>query len=199
MKKLALSLFAIVALSLSSHAQTEKGKIMLGGGLTLDSYNSDVSGASEINNFRIEPNIGYFFGNNIALGTGVGYSYTSSNGYKNSAFTVSPFGRYYTTLSESFKFFGQLSVPMAFGSFESPYFNNTLQKGKTTTVGIGLAPGFAFFPTKKIGIEVAVSGFNYNKTTAKDDNGNKLDDRSSKTFGIGANFFTPRLGVQFYF
>jgi len=199
MKKLALSLFAIVAISLSSQAQTEKGKIMLGGGLTLDSYNSDVSGASAISNFRIEPSIGYFFGNNIALGTGVGYSHSDNGGYQNSAFTVSPFARHYTMLSESFRFFGQLSVPMAFGTFNDPYTGNTLQKGKTTSIGVGLAPGFAFFPTKKIGIEVAVSGLTFNKMTAKDNDGNKVDNRSSKTFGIGANFFAPRLGVQFYF
>ncbi|MBB6499960.1 outer membrane beta-barrel protein [Pedobacter cryoconitis] len=211
MKKLLLSLIAVSALAFTTQAQTEKGKFMLGGNVEFDS--NKPNGASKSNTiFNIVPSVGYFVTDNFAIGTGVGYESaknhvdaTTVNGVniggsttKNQAFVVAPFARYYKGITEQFKFFGQLSVPMAFGNTKVGDVdgNNYAKVSKYNNVGVALSPGFAFFPSKKFGIEFSVQGISYNDNTLKNNNGDKIG--GNKDFNIGANFFAPKLGVQFY-
>lgn len=72
-----------------------------------------------------------------------------------------------------------------------------LQKYKTTAYSVGLSPNLAFFPTKKIAIELGIGIFSYSHTKEKDENDksvNKNDD-----FNIGINALNPRIGVNFHF
>lgn len=202
MKKLLLSLVAVSALAFSTQAQTEKGKFMLGGNVSFDSKKTDADNAKSNTSFRIVPSVGYFVDNNIAVGTGIGYAYDKTiGGTQNQAFVVSPFGRYYANLSESFKFFGQLAVPMAFGSAKKVDNEGNVgdKIGSSTEIGVALSPGFAFFPTKRIGIEFSVNGLSYNNYRIEDADGNKVKGAGSDEFSFGANFFRPNLGVQFHF
>lgn len=71
--------------------------------------------------------------------------------------------------------------------------------GKSTQIGVALSPGFAFFPSKKVGIELALNGLSYTNLRVKD-----ADDRTVKGSGydnvsFGTNFFAPKLGIQFHF
>ena len=212
MKKLLLSLVAVSAFAFSSQAQTEKGKIMVGGNVAFDTKKSDAAGAKSNTNFQIVPSVGYFVADNFAVGTGVGYSYSKTSGIagpnntvisgnKNSSFVVSPFGRYYANLSESFKFFGQLSVPMAFGKDKAVDADGNVgaKTASTTEIGVALSPGFAFYPTKKIGIEFALNGLNYNNLRKEDGNGDKIKGAGYDEFSFGANFFSPKIGIQLHF
>ncbi|WP_316841407.1 outer membrane beta-barrel protein [Pedobacter gandavensis] len=212
MKKLLLSLVTVSAFAFGAQAQTEKGKIIIGGNVAFDTKKSDAAGAKSNSNFQIVPSIGYFVSDNIAVGTGIGYGSSKTNGIavtnditingvKNTAFVVSPFGRYYANLSESFKFFGQLSVPMAFGKDKAVDAdgNTGAKTGTTTEIGVALSPGFAFYPTKKIGIEFALNGLNYNTLRKEDVNGDKVKGAGYDEFSFGANFFSPKIGVQFHF
>ncbi|AOM80585.1 outer membrane beta-barrel protein [Pedobacter steynii] len=212
MKKLLLSLVAVSAFAFSSQAQTEKGKIMVGGNVAFDTKKSDAAGAKSNTNFQIVPSVGYFVADNFAVGTGVGYGYSKTSGIagpnntvisgnKNSSFVVSPFGRYYANLSESFKFFGQLSVPMAFGKDKAVDAEGNVgaKTASTTEIGVALSPGFAFYPTKKIGIEFALNGLNYNNLRKEDGNGDKIKGAGYDEFSFGANFFSPKIGIQLHF
>jgi hypothetical protein len=209
MKKLLLSLIAVSALAFTTQAQTEKGKFMLGGNVEFNS--NKVDGANKANTtFDIVPSVGYFVTDNFAIGTGVGFEtskiHTSTTvagntigaTRKDQAFVVAPFARYYKGITEQFKFFGQLSVPMSFGNTKVGDVdgNNYAKVSKYTNVGVALSPGFAFFPSKKFGIEFSVEGISYNDNKLKDNNGDKIG--GNKEFNVGANFFAPRLGVQFY-
>ncbi|SOD14559.1 outer membrane beta-barrel protein [Pedobacter xixiisoli] len=204
MKKLLLSLVAVAALTFGANAQTEKGKIILGGNVGFNS--SKVDGASKADiNFSVVPSVGYFVGNNFAIGTGVGYEYdktASGTAFERGqleAFRVAPFGRYYVNLTEQFKFFGQVSVPLAFGSLKSVDANGETGSkfASTTSIGVNVAPGFAFFPNKKIGIEFSVNGLGYeNFSTKAEATGAKV---KTNSFGLEANTFAPKLGVQFHF
>ncbi|WEK20642.1 MAG: outer membrane beta-barrel protein [Candidatus Pedobacter colombiensis] len=202
MKKLLLSLIAVSAFAFSTQAQTQKGKFIVGGNVAFDTNKSDADGAKSNTSFRIVPSVGYFVSDNIAVGTGVGYSYDKTiNRFENQAFVVSPFGRYYANLSESFKFFGQLSVPMEFGTAKSVNADGNVgsKVGSSTKIGVALSPGFAFFPTKRIGIEFGVNGLSYNNSRFEDANGDKIKGAGSDSFSLGANFFKPNLGIQFHF
>ena len=208
MKKLVLSLIAVSALAFTTQAQTEKGNFLLGGNVQVSTSKNDGASKSDVG-FAVIPSVGYFVSDNFAVGTGIGYQYnknysqgaTADLGFstQTSAFVVSPFARYYKGLNESFKFFGQLSVPMAFGNTKvgDAEGDNMTKVSKDNTVGVALSPGFAFFPSKNFGIELSVQGISYNDVSYKDANDN--DNGGNKNFNIGANFFNPKLGVQFYF
>lgn len=205
MKKLILSITAVIAIISVSTAQTEKGKILLGGTASYQSSKSDADGAKAAENLNLLPNIGYFVADNFAVGTGVGYSYSKADvasvAGQNEAFVVSPFGRYYVPLTEKFKFFGQASVPMAFGTVKATDANGDTgsKTGSSTSIGVAVSPGFAFFPTSKIGIEFAFNGASYNSYKVKDSNDNDVKGAGSEDFSIGTSFFTPQIGVQFHF
>lgn len=200
MKKLLLSLVAVAGLVYSANAQTEKGKVILGGNVGFNSTKVEGAAKSDFN-FSVVPSVGYFVSNNFAIGTGVGYTYDKQVSAKNlnQAFKVAPFGRYYIGLSDQFKFFGQLSVPLAFGNNKVVDAQGNVgdKYATTTSIGVNIAPGFAFFPTKRIGIEVSVNGLGYENFQVKNEvTGAKA---TSNSFGLEADTFAPKLGVQFHF
>lgn len=202
MKKLLLSLTAVAVLGFSASAQTEQGKTILGG--TASYQSQKVDGADRASQeLNLVPSIGYFVSDNFALGTGIGYQFSksavaSATG-QNEAVVVSPFGRYYVDLNENFKFFGQASVPMAFGNVKSVNAEGDAgdKVGSSTSIGVALQPGFAYFPTKKLGIELSLNGLSYNNYKVEDGNGTELS--SVDSFSIGTNFFSPQIGIQFHF
>lgn len=198
MKKVLL-IAAIAVCSLKASAQTEQGNILLGGSVNYTSTKSDADDAEAVNTFSIMPQVGYFVADNIAVGTGIGYmsirtDFPVVDNVKLNAFAIAPFGRYYKSISDQFKFFGQLAVPMAFGTLDA----DADEDLKTTSVGVSLSPGFAFFPTKKFGIELGFSGISYTNTKVKFD-GEEIEGAGSDTFSIGADFFSPQIGLSFYF
>lgn len=200
MKKLLLSLVAVSALAFSTQAQTEKGKFMLGGNVGFNTSKVDGANKSDLS-FKVIPSVGYFVSDNFAIGTGVGYAYNKavSKSLLNQSFEVAPFGRYYVGLSDQFKFFGQLSVPMAFGNNKALDLDGKSgdKIASTTEIGAYVSPGFAFFPTKRIGIEFSVTGLGYNNYQVKNEvTGNKV---KANSFGLEANAADINLGVKFHF
>ncbi|SFC70158.1 Outer membrane protein beta-barrel domain-containing protein [Parapedobacter composti] len=196
MKKLFLTLSAAVAVTLAANAQTEKGKVILGGNVSYD-YTKVKDADVEGHALGILPSVGFFVSDNIAVGTGLGYSYSENTdalafeGNKLSVFSVAPFARLYKGEGD-FKFFGQLSVPMGWGTAKE----GDTKLGNTEQYGVELAPGFAYFPTSKIGIELSVRGLYYQTNTLKAEEGGSL---TTNSFGLNANSLAPRIGVQFYF
>lgn len=195
MKNLFLTLTAVTALSLAANAQTEKGKFIVGGQVSFEtSKTKDID--NKATGFSINPTVGYFVADNWAVGTGIGYGWSKQeNGtaptLKTDAFKVAPFVRNYVGEGQ-FKFFSQLSVPMAWGKKTSELATGD-EKVKTQNIGVEIAPGFAFFPTNKIGIELKVRGLYY------ENDKNKTTDVSTNKFGLDANSLAPTLGVQFHF
>lgn len=194
MRKLLLTLTAVAGLTMASQAQTEQGKFIVGGQVGFHTNSVDDSDA-ETSSFSINPTVGYFVSDNWAIGTAVGYNWSKAENSidvtKSNSFNVAPFVRNYIGDGQ-FKFFAQLSVPMQWGEveFEDPSTNRT---DKFASYGVELAPGVAFFPTPKIGIELKVRGLYYNHFDGKD----SFD--SSNEFGLDANSLSPTLGVQFHF
>jgi hypothetical protein len=201
MKKVLLSLIAVAGLAFTTQAQTEKGNFLVGGNVELNTSKNDGANKTDLN-FSVVPSVGYFFSDNFAVGTGVGYEYAKSYNAlvsgQSSAFVVSPFLRGYKGINDQFKFFAQFSVPMAFGQNKVGDANgdNMVKTGKNNSVGVALSPGISFFPSKKFGIEFSVNGISYNDYNVENNNGDNIG--GNKNFNIGANFFAPKIGVQFY-
>ena len=194
MKKFYLTLAAVAALTFASQAQTEKGKFLVGGQVGFET--SKVKDTDQKNNsFSINPTVGYFVSDNWAVGTGIGYNWRKSesgaqNETKENSFQVAPFARNYVGNGQ-FRFFSQLSVPMSWGKTETEGTNNS--EIKTEKYGVELAPGFAFFPTSKVSVELKVRGLYFESDK------NKTDDVTTNKFGLDANSLAPTLGVQFSF
>lgn len=198
MKKLLLTLTAAAAVTFAANAQTEKGKTILGGSVSYD-YTKVKDADTEGHSLGILPSVGFFVSDNFAVGTGIGYAYEENTGAaaifggdQLNAFSVAPFARLYKGDGD-FKFFGQLSVPMAWGAAK----DGDTKIGNTEQYGVQLAPGFAYFPTDKIGIEFSVRGLYYENTTVKPEEGG--ENVSTNSFGLNANSLAPRIGIQFYF
>ncbi len=194
MKKVLLTLTAAIAVTFAANAQTEKGKTILGGQVGYDYTKvKDVDGSTQ--SFSIVPNVGVFVADNIAVGLGFGYTFAQvddgTDKDKIGAFQAAPFARLYKGDGD-FKFFGQLSVPMAWGTAKE----NDTKLGTTESYGVALSPGFAYFPTSKIGVEFSVRGLYYQSNSTKPDGGPKA---TTSSFGLNANSLAPSIGIQFYF
>jgi len=208
MKKLLL-LAVVTVMGLTASAQTEKGSFVLGGsiGYYKDKYTPDNN---KLSSFNIAPSAGYFVADNIAVGLGLGYwqaKYDQNAGtinggalratMKEELFSIRPFVRYYKSVSDQFKFFGNLQVPLSFGNIKSSANYPGTNTRKTNAVGASFSPGFAYFPTPKLGIEFSVEGITYNDTSY--DYESNTSNGHTKQFRIGANLMSPLIGVQYYF
>lgn len=205
MKKIFLSIALLGGVIFTSQAQTDKGQFIVGGNIHYSTSKSDADNAKASHSFSIVPNVGYFVDNNIAVGTGIGYQSAKSSNPgtygKSEAFVISPFGRYYVPIADKFQFFGQLSVPMAFGTTKATDADLKVgdKTGSSTSIGVALSPGFAYYPSKKIGIEFALNGASYNHYTLENADGDKIKGQGSEAFSIGTDFFSPSIGIQFHF
>jgi len=202
MKKLLVA--SAVALFGLSNAQIAKGTAYLSGTVgysSLENNNND----NKVDDFSIVPTVGYFVAPNLAVGAGLGYKSvadktTFKNGYEKttvSAFVVEPFVRKYWTLGDKLYIFGQLSVPMEFGTAKDEETNNnisTSQKVDYTAFGVAVRPGLDYFLNKNWTIEATIGEFGY--STAK------LDVEGSKNvnnFNFGLNLSAVTIGVKYVF
>lgn len=202
MKKIILTFIGLLSISVSCMAQTEKGKILLGGYANFNSFKG-TGMTNRSTSLRINPTVGIFVTDNVVIGTGLGYVHTGytqnlvdggeigSVRRKAYVVSVSPFGRYYVGITPQFKFFGQLEASANWRNIKAS--DADAAKGekdfKSNFYTAALSPGFALFPSKKIGIELSFSGFQFSRDKSIGD---------FQSFSFGSDFFSPRLGIQFY-
>lgn len=228
MKKLFLSL-ALVAAGVAAQAQIGSGSLMLGGSLGFSSTGGGETkvtpgggGASVTNdltarsNWNFSPTIGYFLNDNLAVGLRLGLGgtnraqVTTTDGKTTeniSSFDlgVELFGRYYKELGSSFYFFvdGGLGFTSASWTDKTQDGLDKLKdddKNSISTIGLNVAPGVAFFPTEKWGIDLTLNrlvGFNMNSSSREAATGGAKMETSTTDFGIGAGFM-PTLGLHYY-
>lgn len=96
MKKL-LFLGVLAASALAVNAQTYRGQVMVGGNASFTSSKFEDDDDSRVTEIAFNPNIGYFFINNLAGGLRVSLESTKFKGDDEgeSVFSASPFLRYY--------------------------------------------------------------------------------------------------------
>ncbi len=196
MKKLVLGLFVIAAMS--ANAQIESGKLFVGGsvgfgntGGSSDNISGGTTSTTENTktmSFNLIPRIGFMVTENIGAGLGIGYSFyktTTPNGLgsgtqvfdqieKDGAFIISPFVRYYKSVSDKFYLFGQFSLPIRMGSHHELKLNDKADGvedndniDKYSSFGFGLALGADYFISDNIALEAGFNLFNisYNSST----------------------------------
>lgn len=170
--------------------------------------------------FNFSPQLGFFVADNLVVGVVGGTttskrtedrieSFNGSSGvrykymYRNTRVSVGPFVRYYTMVIENLGFYGQLS-----GGYQRQTNKNSNdsigQNGiqnysyeDRATGGYGtLTPGFVYFPTKKIGLELTLGSLLYSKVKSKQQNGQLQSGNSEGSSSeFGANFGLQSLAV----
>jgi hypothetical protein len=167
MKKLLL--ITCLLMGLSVFGQTEKGTIMTGGQLGL---NTNRGGSS----FRLNPQFGFFPADNLALGGELNLDFSKQGSVRSNEFGIGPFARYY---------FGKAQTkPFVVGSFN--FLSSSVKSGalEINSTGWGglFGVGFAAFITRNIALE-AITGYRYQDYSNSD----------------GSGGFSLGIGFQLYF
>lgn len=179
MKKLSeIILFSLFALR--ANAQIEKGKVQVSGSFNISSI--EVNGI-ETNRFDLTPQAGFFLSDNISLGVVLGYQSAGNSNAKDKLFSFGVFSRFYKPIADRFYFFAQPQI--AFGTGE------TAAEADISAFSIGIRPGFSYFLSDKISMDMSVQGFNYE---------NREEGANERTFtGFSLNPNTVNVGVSFLF
>lgn len=163
MKKLttvliATSLFAINSFAQKSTEGFSKGSIFASGQVGFVTAKQDqVKG----NGFNINPRLGYFVSNNIAVGINVGFaSIKAEDGatidQHETSTSFGVFGRYYFTPANKFSFFGNLGVD--YTTSKDKLANPEI---KTNGFGVSVSPGISYFLSNNLAIETSIGLLGY--------------------------------------
>lgn len=222
MKKIFLAAL-LSAACFTANAQTQQGDWFIGGaaGYSKGSLNSDTK---ESKTLVINPSIGTFVSNSLAIGISFGYTkadtetryYSSDYEFisknKGRACAISPFVRKYWKISGGFSFFGEASLPVLFGKVESESWVNDYNsyggynpdgynrlETKQLSLGMALAPGFEYRVNNWLSVDAKMSLFNLSYTRMKPDKGEK-----KTTFSVNGDTQQNEIGdlmvgVKFFF
>lgn len=187
---------AVLALS-SANAQDKKsgsegfakGDVFVTGALTLS---NGKTGDNKDNAFLVEPKVGYFVTENIAVGAKLGFGSNKSEAgsvttVDKTAFTVGAFGRYYFTPASKFSLFANLGVDLN-------NWKNKLADTKEKEFAIGLGLGMNYFVSSNFSIEAGVGALSY---TSNDNGGNGAD--KTNTLSFGGDWRAVTFGVNYKF
>lgn len=125
--------------------QTDKGSHLAGGTI---SFNNTFANKTNLFSGNLNPNYGYFFANNLAIGGVLSMTYSTSNADYSTLATLSPFVRYYIGAPKTCMFFGYASA------------GGGVQSNNNTSVGLynfQVGPGFNYFINKHVALEALMS------------------------------------------
>ncbi|GAB3231031.1 hypothetical protein GCM10027346_17130 [Hymenobacter seoulensis] len=167
--------------------------------------------------FSINPNAGVFLADNLAVGNAAGFSFSKhtypyyegpapdlyeqvNKGY---SIIAAPFLRYYYLPTETFGLYGQLSAGFSYnqGKSESSAANRPPMKNSGHSIFTNITPALVFFPTAKLGLELAFGNIGYSRTTSESkDPLYYQSDRKETYSGFGATFSLNNLalGASYY-
>ena len=171
MKKISALIIAGMAIfgAHKASAQIQKGNMMVGASLAdmnikLQKGNTDLS-------LTLNPKIGYFIQDNIAIGAEVKIGFAHNSAANSINYGVGAFGRYYVSskqfeLLKHARFFGEVNAGLV-GDNIKP---KDMPSVSTNGLGIGFGPGVAYFITPNIGLEALLKynlgvGFGSSTTT----------------------------------
>lgn len=202
MNRTILSTLVLGLLSFGALAQRTAGTLALGGGASVR-FTKNEAGANntvKATNISFLPNVGYFIADDFAIGMELSLSTSStesnnqtSNG---TSYSVGPAARYYKQIgSTPLTIFGQAGIYFGGGKNEVTTGPVTSEL-KSSSFGIYVSPGFAYFFNEHWAGELYFNGFSYSGVDPnKDANADK-----STTFSFGLNSLAPSgLGIRYHF
>ncbi|MFD1601818.1 outer membrane beta-barrel protein [Flavobacterium artemisiae] len=186
MKKIILAAIAVMTFGFAN-AQTggySKGDAFISGAFNVG---SQKTGDAKANEFTIEPKVGYFVSENIAIGAKLGFGSNKIGEDKTNSFTAGAFGRYYFTPASQFSVYGQAGLDFT---------NSKIKPGdyKENEVGANVGLGLSYFLSKHFAIEATWLGLGY----SVNNNGGHGAEKSNN-FNFGTDLRAVNFGVVYKF
>lgn len=188
MKKLLL----ILALTMFSFANAQKGTILVSGNLSYNSQKSGDSGSFPIyTNYSFSPKVGYQYNDNWTVGVesfiGNSKNTYSSGNNKINGFSLGSFIRYSKPLGGNFSVY--TDVGMGYRNEELIYFTAGSIPNTTTSKAngfyVGVTPALFLNINKGFGLNFNIGGLGYNTLNNKTHNGS---DVKNFNFSFGQAF-----------
>jgi hypothetical protein len=187
MKK-SIFLLAFGALFSTAKAQDAKpgaGKMFLSGSLGYSTSKPEVDknapDPESSSNIVFSPSFGYFINDGFAIGARLAVSKDMMKDMEGGmTLGFGGFARKYWSLSDNFYIFGEGAI--GYSSSTPQYAKGAPEPDAATSFGLGVAPGFGYYPGKKFGVEFnlpSLIGFQSTKTLK--------DNNAGTTFQIGAS------------
>lgn len=174
MKKIILAIL-VSGIITTVNAQTEKGDVMVGGRLDLNTGDNSTY-------IGFTPAVGVFVINNVAVGGNIGITHQKSGDVKNTNFGIGPFARWYFTQAKA--------RPLLHGAFS--YLSSKYKAPGFTSTNNGsnvfLGGGVAVFINENVSVEVLMG---YSHTKYKD-----FDGDGGFNLGIGFQVYLNKKQVQ---
>ena len=206
MRKILIILMALIPMALPGQV-LNKGNFLVGSTIGLSTADSKIAqiagdvdaegkGPSSVQ-LSLAPNLGYFLTDEIAVGLGASYTFSSlkepnEDRTDDSDLLFGPFGRYYYPVDDNMAFF--LGADFGFGhSSDQQTGAAGNQSIRTNIFAFGFGPGFTIYADNGIGIE-ALFKYHYSRSKFHTD----MDGVETQTISR-TNQFDIALGVQFYF
>lgn len=198
MKKIifaAAALFAFGFANAQDKKESEGGKGYANGDIYVTgavSFGTTKEGDVKTTGFEINPMVGFFVTDNIAVGGQIGYESdkTDNDGtttFEENTLSIGAFGRYYFTPANDFSLFGHLGLN---------YF--TTDHGdadyKTNGFNLGLRPGINYFLSENWAIEATFGNLGF--TSQKDDTDGAENETS---FGLEWDMRAIGFGMTYKF
>lgn len=181
MKKILTCLVLATSVATVSHAQLQKGNVLVGGDLANFNIGLEKNAGFSI---TLDPKAAWFINGNTAVGAyaSLGISKANKNSATVTSYAVGPLARYYVTdpkvtLLQHGRFFFE-------GNIGVEGRNVSDGGGSTNGLGFGVGPGYAYFITPSIGLETLLK---YNGLTGFGDEGYQ----SNLNFNVGFQIYLP--------
>ena len=153
MKKIITLLLLATSVASVSHAQLQKGNVLVGGDLA--NFNIGLKKNTGYN-IQIDPKAAWFINNNIAVGAYVQFGIQKSNKQSptETTYGIGALGRYYAAPNQ-LNTDAILKHARLFleGNIGIEGDNKSNGGGSTNGLGIGIGPGVAYFIAPNIGLE----------------------------------------------
>lgn len=188
MKKLFFTLAIMLGLATTVSAQ-EVGQIWVGGSVGFNS--TKVGDADRVSSYRIIPEIGYVFAENLGVGIKLGYAHNKYAAGFNSviaakdAFTVNPFVRYSFLKGSIGGLFIDGGAAYTYGKEDGD------DAAKLNAWEVGFRPGVAIQVSEKITLTGKFGFLGYQHA--------KVGDRKANDFGFDFDLSQTELGISLVF
>ena len=151
MKKIITLLLVATSVASVSHAQLQKGNVLVGGDIANFSLGLDKGSYFQID---INPKAAWFIKNNVAVGGYVNLGLlTAKNSNTQTSYGIGALARYYAG-PDQINTDGILRHARLFAEGNVGIEGNNVSHGPSTNgLGLGIGPGVAYFITPNIGLE----------------------------------------------
>ncbi|HRG59054.1 MAG TPA: outer membrane beta-barrel protein [Bacteroidia bacterium] len=223
MKRLILIPFALLVAHIL-FAQPVKGKYFLGGTIGISKIDASTpisnGGFNKSMNVSIEPQMGYFINDRVAIGASLNYgsSYQENMNSINTGniilhefrktFGGGLFARYYKPLNEKLFFTMHAGIGYAYSIVESETFyydvyygmyKNEIQNERKNSYNMSINPGFEYFVTPKLGISTNIGSISYNYYQTRNQKGRKQNVNLLDVYLFPFNLSDLSIGLKYYF